>query len=94
MSKAAMGACIKYCGHEAVFDGDIWHFNGVNVVVANGPIDKQLDRSKEAVEWATHELTDFPKAGYWGTTRGIFVVPEDQVTELKRVIKKSNRRNG
>ena len=82
MSKSKMGAIVRYCGHEAVFVADIFDFNTVNVVVANGPLDKHLRRSESDVAKATHHLSDFPKAGYWSPVRGVFVVPGNQVKEL------------
>ena len=38
MSKAHMGATVKYCGHDGTFIADIFVVGNVNVVRANGPV--------------------------------------------------------
>lgn len=79
MSKAKSGALVQYCGHNAMFIADIYEINGVNVVRANGPVDKHLIRpAKEP----THHMVDFPRAGFWKPDLGVFVVPSKQVREL------------
>lgn len=84
MAKAHVGAYVRYCGHEAYFIADIWKIGNANVVKANGPLtDKLLMRDEEGYNKATHQLVDFPSAGYWRPYLGIFVVPEEQVTEVK-----------
>jgi hypothetical protein len=85
MAKAKMGARVRFCGHvNAWFVADIWELEGVNVVVANGDLKQHLVRDAITYQVCTHHLHDFPKAGYWKESRGIFVVPKDQVKELKR----------
>lgn len=85
MAKARMGARVRFCGHvNAWFVADIYEIEGVNVVVANGDLKKFLHRNKEEYDDATHHMVDFPKAGYWKESRGFFVVPKDQVKELKQ----------
>ena len=79
MSAPAIGARVRYCGHDAFFVADIFLIGDCNVIVANGPIDKHLQRPAAKV---THELHDFPKAGFWGKSRGIFVVPAAQVVAI------------
>lgn len=83
MSKANLGATVIYCGHEATFIADIWIVGNVNVVRANGPIEKQLNREKGATESATHHLSDYPHPGFWRPDLGVFVVPKSQVTEIR-----------
>ena len=78
-----MGAIVRYCGHRATFVADIFRVGDANVVVANGPIEKCLSRKPKDFENATHHMEDFPSAGCWKPNRGFFVVPHDQVTELK-----------
>jgi hypothetical protein len=82
MSKAYMGAIVQYCGHDATFVADIFQIGNVNVVKAGNEkhIDKQLRRPAKN---ATHSLSDFPSPGCWMPQRGVFVVPEKQVKELK-----------
>lgn len=83
MSKAAIGAKVQYCGHLGWFIADIFNFNGVNAVKANGPVTPDnIIRGRQ--EEATHHLSDYPKAGLWCPARGIFCVPEDQVRELPK----------
>lgn len=86
MSKASIGARVAYCGHNGWFVADIHLINGVNVVKANGPVNGgNLERDMSDV---THELVDWPRAGYWNPNIGIFVVPANQVTLVaKRPIK-------
>ena len=83
MKKGKPGAVVIYCGHNATFIADIYLVGNVNVVRANGPVDKHLDRSEGATEKATHHLSDFPQPGFWRPDLGVFVVPEKQVTELR-----------
>lgn len=81
MSAAKMGAVVAYCGHDAIFNADIFRIGNCNVVRANGPISgKTLSRP---IKGATHHLSDFPKAGFWRPDLGVFVVEEKQVKELK-----------
>lgn len=83
MAKAKMGALVRYCGHNnCTFVADVWEIENVNVVVANGDLQKHLKRDEEQYQRATHHLHDFPAAGYWKPNRGIFVVPKKQVEEL------------
>ncbi len=84
-----MGAYVQYCGHEGWFVADIFHFSGVNVVKANGPVTTDNIIRKRMGE-ATHHLSDWPKAGAWFPERGVFVVPEDQVQDLTDKKKKKN----
>jgi len=48
---------------------------------------KLLNHNQDAYDSATHQLEDFPQAGFWKPEKGIFIVPERQVTELKRKAK-------
>ena len=76
-----MGARVAYCGHDGTFVADVHRVGNVNVVVANGPVTPgNIDRPAEG---ATHHVSDYPKGGYWAPHKGIFVVPEQQVKELK-----------
>ena len=80
MSEAAIGAMVRYCGHNGTFVADIFRIAGVNVIRANGPVTmKTLTRPAKA---PTHQLEDFPQAGFWRPDLGVFVVPEAQVTKL------------
>jgi hypothetical protein len=84
-----MGAIVRYCGHQATFVADIFEIDGVNVVRAScgiGNSDRfmnQLSRDASAYYSATHQLTDFPRSGFWRPDLGVFVVPGSQVTEVK-----------
>jgi hypothetical protein len=40
-----------------------------------------VDRKNHAQ--ATHHVVDFPSSGFWRPDLGVFVVPEDQVKEIK-----------
>lgn len=83
MAKPAMGARVMYCGHRGMFIADIWRIGNVNIVHASQEVTPgNLERSN--LDSATHHLSDFPKAGFWNPRLGVFVVPEDQVTELNR----------
>lgn len=85
MAKAKIGAVVRYCGHlNATFVADIWEIENVNVVVANGDLNKHLARDEKQYKAATHHMHGFPKAGYWKPSIGIFVLPKDQVEELKK----------
>ena len=78
--KGRIGAIVRYCGHDATFIADVIEVGGACVVIANGQIDKHLERP--ASEDATHHLVDFPVAGYWSPRTGVFVVPSAQVKLL------------
>lgn len=81
MSAAKMGATVEYCGHDGAFIADIWRIGNVNVVRANEPVTyKMLDKPAKG---ATHHLSDFPQPGFWRADLGVFVVLEEQVTEIK-----------
>lgn len=85
MSRAAMGAKVQYCGHDGTFIADIFRIGNINVVNANGPVTpSNLERPAVG---ATHRLRDFPEAGFWSPNKGVFVVPEKQVVELREVKK-------
>lgn len=79
-SKGCVGAIVRYCGHDATFIADIIEVGDACVVVANGDVDKFLERP--ASPKATHHLVDFPVAGYWNPRKGMFVVPSSQVVLL------------
>jgi len=80
MSESKMGARVQYCGHNGWFIADIFKVANTNVVRANSSITPDgLIRPANKV---THRLSDFPIAGFWRPDLGIFVVPEEQVTEL------------
>jgi len=82
VSAAKMGAIVLYCGHAGWFTADIFLVEGVNIVKANGPVngDNLVRTNLDTVP--THHLSDFPKAGCWIPERGVFVVPENQVTTI------------
>lgn len=80
MCDAKMGAKVKYCGHDGTFVADIFNVDGVNVVLANGPV--TMGNLIRPAANPTHQLEDFPKAGFWRPDLGVFVVPEFQVTRL------------
>jgi hypothetical protein len=85
MSDAKVGARVMYCGHDAYFVADIYKVGNTNVVRAGGPINETiLVRDKHAMRRlpATHQLSDFPRAGFWRPDLGVFVVPEAQVFEI------------
>lgn len=81
MSQPAMGAHVRLCGHAGWFLADIWKVGNANVVIASGSITPEGLRRDNL---ATHHLVDFPTAGYWNPTRGIFIVPADQVRDLRQ----------
>lgn len=81
MSKAAMGAVVQYCGHDGTFIADIFEIDGVNVVRTSFSV--TLDKLERPAVNATHLLKDYPRAGFWRPDLGVFVVPGNQVTELK-----------
>lgn len=80
-TKAAIGARVMYCGHAGYFIADIFHFNGVCAIKANGPI-TPANIVREGLENATHHVEDAPFRGFWCPERGVLVVPEDQLTLL------------
>lgn len=84
MSSAKMGATVLYCGHAGTFVADIFDVAGANVVRANGRVTADNLNRANPDERATHHLIDFPQAGFWRPDIGVFVVPRDQVLELKR----------
>lgn len=79
-NKSHMGAKVQYCGHDASFYADIIDLNGVCLVVGMPKIDNVLARP--AVN-CTHHLKDFPRVGYWSPLRGFFMVPSNQVIDLR-----------
>jgi hypothetical protein len=81
MSKAAMGALVQFCGHDGYFLADIFVVAGANVVRASHKV--TAGNITRPATGATHHLTDFPTAGFWRPELGVFVVPQDQVRELK-----------
>lgn len=90
MSKAAMGARVMYCDHDGYFVADIFlayspQFAGANIVRANGKVNpKNLIRpARQKSEPPTHTIVDFPVAGFWRPDLGVFVVPKEQVKEIK-----------
>lgn len=85
MSKSAMGALVRYCGHKGVFVADIFLVGNVNVVKANGPVSgDNLNRHELEVASATHYISDFPDHGVLCPERGIFVVPKSQVKKTAK----------
>ena len=82
MSKATIGAHVKFCNHAGWFTADIYKIGNVNVVRANGPVttDNIVRDDQEAI---THELRDFPVSGFWRPDLGVFVVPESQVIRVR-----------
>lgn len=75
-----------FCGHDGYFVADIFNINGVNVVNANGPVDynalvRDWDQDNPN-DRPTHHLSDYPLSGFWHPKKGVFVVPEDQVSVL------------
>ena len=82
MGATTIGALVKYCGHEGVFQADIFGVARACVVRANGPVRlDNIDRNR--VNDATHHLLDFPELGFWRPDLGVFVVPANQIRELK-----------
>jgi hypothetical protein len=80
LKQGAVGAIVRYCGHEGTFVADILLVAGAAVVRAPGPVTgENLNRDPVSYRWATHWLLDFPCAGYWRPDQGTFVVPAKQV---------------
>jgi hypothetical protein len=75
-----MGALVQFCGHDGYFVADIHRVGNVNVVKANGAVTP--GNITRPAKGATHHMVDMPTAGYWNPKIGVFVVPEEQVTEL------------
>lgn len=87
MANAFMGANVMYCGHNGYFIADIMKIGNVNVVRASRAVSPgNLCRHKEFGP-PTHLIVDFPSAGCWLPRIGIFVVPENQVTEIENKTK-------
>ena len=83
LKQGAVGAIVRYCGHEGTFVADILLVAGAAVVRAPGPVNgENLNRDPVSYRWATHWLLDFPCAGYWRPDQGTFVVPLKQVRVL------------
>lgn len=82
MSKAMIGAHVKYCNHAGWFAADIFKVGTANVVRANSPVTPDNIRRDE-MESITHEMRDFPLAGFWRPDLGVFVVPESQVIRIR-----------
>ena len=80
-SKARMGALVQYCGHDGSFVADVWHVGSVCIIVAPRPVTMD-NLQRPATGQETHHIEDFPAAGYWKPEKGIFVIPEEQVTVL------------
>lgn len=80
-AKSAIGARVQFCGHNGWFIADIIRIGNATAVRANGPVTPSNIHRTE-IHTITHRLTDFPSAGLWQADRGIFVVPEAQVTEV------------
>lgn len=89
MSQSCMGAMVQYCGHDGCFIADIFLVEGANVVVANGPVTPDNLKRPAAKHEPTHHLSDFPSGGCWKPHKGFFVVPEDQVVDLRITENKS-----
>lgn len=78
MSKPASGARVKFCNHAGWFIADIYKVGTANVVRANGPVMPD-NIERDELDAITHELKDFPEAGFWRPDLGLFVVPQSQV---------------
>lgn len=72
-----------YCGHNGCFVADIGVVGNVNVIRASGKVSPANLQRGPAVGRATHQMVDFPSAGFWRPDLGVFVVPKAQVKELK-----------
>lgn len=83
LSKSAMGARVKYCNHAGWFVADIFVVGTANVVRANHSICGE-NIHRDEMESITHEMRDFPQAGFWRPDIGIFVVPQEQVKKVVR----------
>ncbi len=83
-----MGAVVVYCGHDASFVADIHRIGDVNVVVAATVPGSQAKfeslLTRPADPNATHQMVDFPGPVYWSPPRGVFVVPDKNVKEIRR----------
>jgi hypothetical protein len=84
MSKSMIGARILYCGHVGWFVADIYKIGTANVVRANGPVTPE-NVVRDSLQSVTHELKDFPVAGFWRPDLGIFVVPSAQVVRIRNI---------
>ncbi len=86
MSVSKMGANVKFCGHEGWFRADIFVVGNVNVIRANGPVTGN-NIIRKNMDYITHTMTDFPKAGFWRPDLGVFVLPKAQVKEIRKIEK-------
>ena len=82
-SVAAVGAVVRYGGHDATFHADIFEIEGAAVVRAADSINKPGVLTRPASYEATHSIIDFPKPGFWRPDLGVFVVPIAQVKVLE-----------
>ena len=85
MSESCIGARVRYCGHDDTFVADVFKVGNCNVVRASRtPLDAPgfNDMLERSAMGATHHLVDYPDMGFWRPDLGVFVVPEEQVTEL------------
>jgi hypothetical protein len=84
-SKAAIGARVKYCNHDAWFVADIFDFSGVCVVRASFTPKTTMDfetKLHRPATQCTHVVSDFPFPGFWRPDLGMFVVPRAQLQVL------------
>lgn len=85
-TKSCIGAIVRYCGHKATFIADVREIGGAVVIHAAAPITDTggLNRDPGEYKFATHYIVDFPEGGFWKPRLGLFVVPENQVTDLRK----------
>lgn len=82
-----IGKTVRYCGHKATFQADIFEVAGAVVVRAPAAITPNdehgvLNRDPKAYDLASHHLEDFPHGGFWRPDLGVFVVPKAQCSEV------------
>lgn len=78
-SVGAVGAVVRYGGHDATFIADIMEVEGAVVVRANGPLNQPGVLTRPAAYDETHEIIDFPRPCFWRPDLGVFVLPKNQV---------------
>lgn len=82
-AQAEIGALVQYCGHSGCFMADIIRVGDATVVNAGRPISPDSLIRDGSLGQPTHQVVDFPIAGFWQPRKGVFVVPSAQVTRLE-----------
>jgi hypothetical protein len=79
MAKPAFRVLVQVYPYHTTVIADIFEVAGANVVLARCAQDADPGRYQAA----SHRMSDFPNSGVWKPEEGIYVVPCEQVRELK-----------